>query len=130
MSGHPFGTVAAAAVYAVSVVPLGVGYMGLITLLHLKSERWGIWRWLAAPGRMALTNYIMQSVFGILIFYGIGFALATSMGLAATEAVAIAVVIAETVISSIWMKFFSYGPIEWVWRMWTYGRVFRLRKTA
>lgn len=128
MTGHPFGGVAAAAVYALSVVSLGIGYMGLITLLHLRSERSHFWRWLAAPGRMALTNYIMQSVFGILIFYGIGFGLATSMGLAATELVAVAVVIAEIVISSVWMHCFAYGPIEWLWRMWTYGRTFRLRK--
>ena len=128
MSGHPSGEVAAAAIYALSVVPLGIGYMGLITLLHLRSERSGFWRWLAAPGRMALTNYIMQSVFGILIFYGIGFGLATSMGLAATELVAVSVVIAETVVSRVWMQFFAYGPIEWIWRMWTYGRIFSLRK--
>lgn len=128
MAGHPFGDVVSAAVYAVSVVPLGIGYMAVIAIIHLRCSTIAIWRWLAAPGRMALTNYIMQSVFGILIYYGIGFGLATSMGLAATEAVALAVVAAEIILSRLWMHYFAYGPLEWIWRMTTYGHTFSIRR--
>lgn len=128
MAGHPYGDVAGAAIYAVSVVPFGIGYMALIALIHLRCQRFALWNWLAAPGRMALTNYIMQSVFGIMIYYGIGFGLAASMGLAETETVAVAVVIAEIILSRVWMHFFSYGPIEWIWRIWTYGHFISIRK--
>ena len=77
---------------------------------------------------MALTNYIGQSVIGIIIYYGIGLGLGCSMGLWQVEVVAIVVFIAQIVCSHLWMQFFRYGPLEWAWRMLTYGRWLKLKK--
>ena len=82
---------------------------------------------LAYPGRMALTNYISQSLIGILLFYGIGFGMGTSFGLVYVELIAIAVFLLQIILSSLWLHYFHFGLLEWLWRMLTYGQYFKLR---
>lgn len=69
-----------------------------------------MFRALAAPGRMALTNYIGQSVLGIVLFYGIGFRLGTRLGLAQVELVAASVFLFQALFSRVWLKFCLFGP--------------------
>lgn len=83
---------------------------------------------LANTGRMALTNYIGQSVAGMIIYYGIGFGLGASMGLIYVQLIAVGVFILQMVFSNMWLKYFRYGPLEWIWRMLTYGKVLKLIK--
>ena len=71
-----------------------------------------------------------QSVIGILLFYGIGLGLGASFGLAATELAATLVFLFQTGFSACWLHFFKYGPVEWVWRMLTYGKYLPMRRTA
>lgn len=71
---------------------------------------------------MACTNYLFQSVFGILIFYGIGLGLGAQVSLLETELIALGVYTFQTVFSMLWMKFFRYGPVEWIWRVLSYGK--------
>lgn len=79
---------------------------------------------------VALTNYIGQSVLGIVLFYGIGFRLGTRLGLAQVELVAASVFLFQALFSRVWLKFCLFGPLEWGWRMLTYGKRLRLfRKT-
>lgn len=77
---------------------------------------------MSAPGRMALTNYISQSVIGMLLFYGIGLGLGASIGLAVTELVALGVFAFQIMFSLAWLSVFRFGPLGWIWRMLTYGR--------
>lgn len=85
-------------------------------------------KWVAAPGRMALTNYIGHSVAGIIIFYGFGFGLGASLNLALVELTALGIFILQVVLSRAWLQEFRFGPLEWLWRMLTYGRYFPIRK--
>ncbi len=126
VGGHPFGTAGHSFLYLVSVYPLGFAYMSGLCLLYLKSREARLWRWLAAPGRMALTNYIGQSVVGMFLFYGIGLGLGASVGLATTELMALGVFVFQTVFSFVWLRYCQFGPLEWVWRMLNYGRYFSL----
>ena len=87
-------------------------------------REWTVWSWIAAPGRMALSNYISQSVIGIVLFYGIGFGLGTTFGLAAVELTAFGVFLLQILCSRLWLHSFRFGPLEWLWRMATYGRYF------
>ena len=82
--------------------------------------------WFPAPGRMALSNYIMQSVCGIILFYGFGFALGTRVGLIYVECIAILVFLLQNVVSRLWLFRFRFGLLEWLWRMLTYGKYFPL----
>ena len=67
--------------YAVSALPMALAYMTGLCLLMLRYPHLLLFRWLAKPGRMALTNYISQSLVGIILYYGIGFGMGLDMGL-------------------------------------------------
>lgn len=126
---HPWGLTIHSLLYAVSVIPLACAYMTAICLLYLKNVNARIFRWIAAPGRMALTNYISQSLIGIALFYGIGLGLGTSFGLIHIELTALTVFIVQIGGSSLWLRYYRFGPLEWLWRMLTYGRYFPLRNS-
>ncbi|MBD5356830.1 MAG: DUF418 domain-containing protein [Bacteroides sp.] len=122
MGGHPWGNGLHAFLYAVSVYPLGFAYAALLGLFCIRHSNLVIWKIFATPGRMALTNYISQSVIGMFLFYGIGFALGASMGLGETELIALGVFTFQILCSISWLKVFRFGPLEWIWRMLTYGK--------
>lgn len=126
--GHPWGQTIHSLLYAVSVIPLAATYICVICLLYLHRPNATIFRWIAAPGRMALSNYIGQSFIGILLFYGLGFGLGTSFGLIYVELTALAVFLLQIALSTLWLRHFHFGPLEWLWRMSTYGRYFSIRK--
>lgn len=128
MNSHPLGLAAHTLLYTVSVYPLGFAYAAALSLYSLRRKESAALRVLAAPGRMALTNYIGQSLWGMLIFYGIGFGLGADMGLVYVLLIATAVYAVETIFSHLWMRYCQFGPLEWIWRMLTYGRRFPLLK--
>lgn len=120
--GHPWGGSVHTVLYTLSVYPLGFAYAALLGLFCRRHPNLAVWRIFAAPGRMALSNYIGQSVIGMFLFYGIGLGLGASMGLTQTELVAVGVFTFEILFSLAWLTSFRYGPLEWLWRMLTYGR--------
>jgi len=128
MNFHPLGLVGHSMIYAVSVVPLAFAYSSAVCLWYLKNKEQRIFRFFASPGRMALTNYLMQSVLGIILFYGIGFALGAKTGLVYVELIALAVFAVQMLYSSIWLYYNQYGPLEWGWRMLTYKKWLKLSK--
>jgi uncharacterized protein len=101
---------------------LCLGYVAWITRLSQK-WRWQrpLW-WFAPVGRMALSNYLMQSVCGVLLFYGIGGGLFMHVSLAASVGIALAIFALQAVLSRLWLSYFNFGPVEWVWRQLTYAR--------
>lgn len=126
MNGHPWGNAIHTLIYTMSVYPTGMAYMAGIGLLYRAGKGLTLWQTLAAPGRMALTNYIGQSLLGMLIFYGIGLGLGARVGLIQTECVALAVYVFQIAASHCWLRACQFGPLEWIWRMLTYGRRFSL----
>ena len=77
---------------------------------------------------MALTCYITQSLIGIGLFYGLGLGLGTTFGLIHIEITALAAFLLEVLLSRLWLRHFRFGPLEWLWRMLTYGRYLPLRQ--
>lgn len=128
MNNQPLGLVMHSAIYAVSVIPLSLAYISAICLLYLKNKELRLFKLLAAPGRMALTNYLFQSVFGMIIFYGIGFGLGATTGLVYVELIAAGVFLIQLTYSYIWLYYNQFGPLEWGWRMLTYGKRLKLSK--
>ena len=114
--------------YAVSVVPLSLAYTATLCLLWLKPAWKKRLEVLAPAGRMALTNYLLQSVLGILIFYGIGLGLGAKTGPALFIPIALGVYCVEVACSHLWLRYFRYGPVEWIWRQLTYGKKLKLRR--
>ena len=130
ISAHRWGQTIHSILYALSAYPTAVAYLAAFSLLYLRHPKLLLFNFLSKPGRMALTNYLSQSVLGVLIYYGIGFSLGLSMGLWQIELTAIAIFLFQILLSHYWMSHFRYGPIEWFWRMLTYLRWLNpLRKT-
>ena len=128
MNGRPLGLGTHAVLYFASVFPLVFAYIAAICFCYLSRPQWKIFRFCAMPGRMALTNYIGQSVFGMLLFYGIGLGFGAGVGLVYVVMIATGVWIMQALFSGIWLRYFQFGPLEWIWRMLTYGKVFKLVK--
>ena len=127
-TGHPWGLTIHSLLYAVSALPMSFAYItGFCLLLRLHPNAL-LFRLLAKPGRMALTNYIAQSLLGVLLFYGIGFGLGTTFTLWQVELTAIALFLLQILCSHLWLLSFRYGPFEWFWRMLTYGRWLSIKR--
>ena len=127
MAGYPLGRVAHGSFYLLSVYPMGFAYAAGFALLFERNAEASGWKLLSNPGRMACTNYLGQSVLGIVIFYGIGFGLGNRVGLLGTELIALGVYALQIAISCLWLRHFRFGPVEWIWRMLTYGQRLPLR---
>lgn len=83
---------------------------------------------LAALGRMALTNYLAQSVVMTLLFFGYGLGLYGRLGPAASVPLALGLYALQLALSSWWLRRWRYGPMEWLWRSLTYGRPQPMRR--
>jgi len=101
-------------------VPLALAYGAGFVLLWPYAR--SLLSWLAAPGRMALTNYLTQSLLGILIFYGIGLGLVGRASPLLFYGIAAAIFLAQVLASQLWLARFEQGPMERLWRFATYGR--------
>ena len=75
----------------------------------------------AAPGRMALTNYLLQTLLGIGVFYGIGFGLVGRVPPLGIYAIAVAIFALQTAFSHWWLARHAQGPMERLWRALTYA---------
>ncbi|XXF75433.1 DUF418 domain-containing protein [Myxococcaceae bacterium GXIMD 01537] len=82
---------------------------------------------LAPVGRMALTNYLSQTVASLFIFYGYGFGLIGRVGPAVAVSIALGVYVVQVGVSHLWLSRFRFGPAEWVWRSLTYGKAQPMR---
>ncbi|MFT3675204.1 MAG: DUF418 domain-containing protein [Chitinophagaceae bacterium] len=114
--------------YALNVVPLSLAYTSTIVLWYMNKRNSCFLQFIKSAGRMALTNYIMQTVLGIIIYYGIGLGLGTRVGPAIFLPAAIVIFMLQVIYSNWWFRHFSYGPLEWIWRMLTYGRWLAIKK--
>jgi uncharacterized protein len=111
------------ALAAVGIPAMSCFYVSGIVLLFQR-ERWQRRLLLLAPvGRMALTNYLMQTLFHLLIFYGYaGLGLIGRVGPSVCVVLSVAVFSFQIAFSRWWLARFRFGPMEWLWRTLTYGR--------
>jgi uncharacterized protein len=84
--------------------------------------------WAAPIGRMAFTNYLMQSLIFGWIFYGYGLGLFDKLGVAAALAIGTGVYVLQIAFSAVWLQHYYYGPVEWLWRTAMYGKRQPLRR--
>ncbi len=77
---------------------------------------------LAAVGRMALSNYLLQSVICTTIFYSYGLGLYGRVGPAVGVGLTVVIFLIQIILSVWWLRRFQFGPMEWVWRSLTYRK--------
>lgn len=95
-------------------------YISLIGLFSLTESGQKILAPLSYIGRMALTNYILQSVVCSLLFFGYGFGLYEQIGAAGLWGITFLIYLVQIPFSMAWLSRFHFGPFEWVWRTLTY----------
>lgn len=112
----------AGVVWQTEITTVALGHIGLICLFCKSSILGWLKISLAAVGRMAFTNYILQSLIGIFLFYSYGFGLFGTMDITEQLWVVGAIWVFQLIASPIWLKYFRFGPMEWVWRSLTYWK--------
>ena len=101
-------------------IGVALGYIGLIMLIYKAELFSGLKNSLAAVGRMAFTNYLMQTIICTFIFYGHGLGLYGQVDRFTQILIVIGILTSKLIISPIWLKYFHFGPAEWIWRSLTY----------
>jgi uncharacterized protein len=101
---------------------LCVFYAAGLTLLCQKPAWLARLRPLASVGSCALSNYLLQSILSIIIFYGLGFGLFSHVSIVVSLVIAVAIYAFQIVLTRVWLARAQYGPAEWLWRRFTYGR--------
>lgn len=112
------------------ILPLSAGYVAVCCLMWLDPRGRVRLRRFAPVGRMALTNYVGQSVICALIFRATGLALGGTMGPTLYLPIGFVVYGVQTIVSRWWLDRFQFGPLEWLWRMLTYGDRLPLRRRS
>jgi uncharacterized protein len=117
------GEFVAEALHLLAVPVLAAGYVAGIVVAFQGNRGRRLLTPFAAVGRMALTNYLTQSlVIGFVLFgIGPGLALAGKIGTTALFGIVVGFFVLQMVISAWWLDRYAYGPAEWVWRALTYG---------
>ncbi len=95
------------------------GITALIILLYLKAKDLNFFKLLSAYGKMSLSNYVFQSVLGVLFFYHFGLGMFRYLGSAWSLLLGILVFYLQAIISQKWNDKYYYGPLEWFWRCCT-----------
>ncbi|MEZ4767033.1 MAG: DUF418 domain-containing protein [Caldilineales bacterium] len=104
-------------------VSLAIFLVAALTLLSQRAAWRGQLGGFAAVGRMALTNYLLQSVVFTLIFYGYGLGVYGEAGPFLTLLLSLGFFRLQIWFSNWWLARFRFGPAEWIWRCMTYGKV-------
>ena len=99
-----------------------LSYLGLVMLMVKGGRLPRLQQRLAATGRMALTNYITQSLICSLVFYGHGLGLFEHVGGPGQVAIVAGIWALQLIWSPWWLARFRFGPFEWLWRSATYGK--------
>ncbi|WP_318505133.1 DUF418 domain-containing protein [Bacillus sp. T3] len=97
-------------------------------LLILVSEKTKWLNSLALIGKMSISHYLFQSLVSSMIFYGYGFGLYGKVSLFSGTILVFVIFSLQIVLSRIWLKYFTFGPVEWLWRTVTYWKKVKLRK--
>ncbi|MCA1320141.1 DUF418 domain-containing protein [Bacillus tianshenii] len=102
-------------------------------LTIVLATRKGVGKKILSPlryvGKMSLTNYLFQSVLCTFIFYSYGLGLYGTFQPFQGLMLVLGVYVLQIFLSKLWLSRFYYGPMEWLWRMGTYGRRSPLRKS-
>jgi uncharacterized protein len=106
--------------YDLGRVPTAMGHIAII-MIYCKSNflTW-LKNGLSAVGKMALTNYVMHSIICMFVFTGVGFGLFGTLQRHELLYVVFSIWIFQLILSPIWLKYYHFGPLEWLWRYLSY----------
>ena len=107
---------------------IAIGYVGLVMIACKNRRLTSVLRPLAAVGQMALTNYLLQTIICTTIFYGHGLGQFARFTRVEQVLTVVAVSALQLIACPIWLRYFRFGPFEWLWRSLTYWRLQPMRR--
>jgi uncharacterized protein len=113
---------------ALALTPMAIAYCAAVAIVVTRRPQW--LGWFVPIGRTALSNYLFQSLICIFIFYGVGLGYGGTVGYSGVIMIALLLFGWQIVFSTVWLRYFRFGPVEWMWRQLTYGKKIKLWKTA
>ncbi len=108
-------------------LPVVIGHIGAVMLILQAGAIPWLTRRLGAAGRMALSNYLFDSLFCTTLFYGYGFDLFGTLHRPLLYAIVATIWTAQLLVCPLWLEHFRYGPAEWLWRSLTYWKLQPIR---
>jgi uncharacterized protein len=120
--------VAAQALLNGAPIILALAYAALV-ITFCQTRRNALAYAFAAMGKMALTNYLTQSIVLGWIFFGYGFGQFNKMPAATGFLLGVAIYVIQILLSVIYLRYYQFGPAEWLWRSLMYGRWQAMRRT-
>lgn len=119
-----------ASIPVIATPALSLGYICAVILI-MQSEAWRarLQRFVAI-GRTALTNYLLQSIVGTLIFYSYGLGFFGDIGPAWLLPLTFVLFALQMIVSPWWVARYRFGPVEWLWRRMTYGGPLPMRRES
>jgi uncharacterized protein len=109
-------------IYPFQRILLVLAHVSAIILLYKAGYARPLFRRLEAVGQMAFTNYILQSVICTWVFFGYGLNYYAELDFYQIYFLVLGIWALQLIVSPLWLRFFLYGPLEWVWRSLTYWR--------
>ncbi|MCH7806930.1 MAG: DUF418 domain-containing protein [Proteobacteria bacterium] len=117
------------AAWPIGMPMLGLGYAAAIALL-IEREAWRKWLLpLAAAGRMALTNYLFTVLIAAFIGFSWGLGLYGKISVSQGLLLVLIIFPIQVLASRWWMARYFFGPAEWLWRSFTYGKLQPMYRT-
>ncbi len=110
------------------ILSLSLFYCSTFVLVYNRYKKIRLFESFRWVGMMSLTNYLIQTIFYVLLFYGIGFGLIGKIHLQYVIPIGLVFFTLQIFFSMFWMKYFLYGPVEWVWRQLTYKKRLPLKR--
>lgn len=114
----------------VASVVMSLAWVSLVMVACKAPVLHTVTRPIAAVGRMALTNYLAQTVVLTTIFHGHGFALLDRIDRVGMMPIVVVMWVGHLVISTLWFRWLRFGPVEWLWRSLTYAKRQPMRRAG
>jgi len=125
---HNLSNVAYKAFAVTGQILLAMSYINILAILDEKSFFKKFFHLFAYVGRMSFTSYLAHTLFGFLIFYPFFGGLFGTMGIVEITILAVILYSIQIIFSFLWLKYFAFGPLEWLWRCLTYSKLFKILK--
>lgn len=116
-------------IYPFQRILLSIAHLASLILIYKSGVAQNLFRRLVAVGQMAFTNYIMHTIICTLFFFGYGLNYFGELEFYRIYFVVFAIWIFQLIMSPIWLKYFLFGPLEWLWRSLTYLKIQPFKRT-
>jgi len=124
----PFKAVVREANMVYAIPTMSAAYLLGLLLFCSRGRDVGPLAWLAPLGQMSLTNYLLQTVFCTIVFRPFALDNWGQLHLATCALLSVGFLAVQCLASRLWLRDFRYGPVEWLWRICTYGQMTPLRR--